>query len=234
MYAFSSRFCYFLSPYVFGKIIALLKTKICFYITSHTRYFLFLYTARSSKRERRYCCYLRYISLYNDEINFLFRFQPTANPPASFFQPVKKDTARSQPETLTQNISVTLSQLYQINVKRLSRYEQRSLKLDSHLPKKIFFIRFSESPLKMMKNTFYFIIKALFILKIFKFLSCHFVHVKKTSLIRKIRLILTFLTSQTGQQTIAIHMLPNISRCKGDQTLKFGHITEYNNRNIFL
>ena len=44
----------------------------------------------------------------------------------------------------------------------------KNLKLDSHLPKKICFIYFSESPLKMMKNLFYFILKALFDLKIFK------------------------------------------------------------------
>ena len=35
------------------------------------------------------------------------------------------------------------------------------------------FICFNESPLKMIKNTFYFIFsKALFVFKIFKFLSC--------------------------------------------------------------
>ena len=44
----------------------------------------------------------------------------------------------------------------------------KNLKLDSHLPKKICFIYFSESPLKAMKNLFYFILKALFDLKIFK------------------------------------------------------------------
>ena len=37
----------------------------------------------------------------------------------------------------------------------------------------------TESPLKMMKNAFYFIIKALFVLKIFKFLSWLFDHVEK-------------------------------------------------------
>ena len=36
---------------------------------------------------------------------------------------------------------------------------------------KICFICFIESPLKVMKNDFYFILKALFVLKIFKFLS---------------------------------------------------------------
>ena len=43
------------------------------------------------------------------------------------------------------------------------------------------FIYFNESPLKMMKNTFYFILKVLFILKLFKFLSWVFGHVEKTA-----------------------------------------------------
>ena len=45
-----------------------------------------------------------------------------------------------------------------------------SLKLDSHLPKKVFYIFFNDSSLKIMKNAFYFILKALLVLKIFKFL----------------------------------------------------------------
>ena len=40
--------------------------------------------------------------------------------------------------------------------------------------------------------------------------------------------------SQTGKQTIAIHKLPNISRSKGNQTMKFGQLIEYNMRNIFF
>ena len=39
---------------------------------------------------------------------------------------------------------------------------EQSLKSDSHLPNKIIFIYFNESPLKMMKNAF-FILKALFV-----------------------------------------------------------------------
>ena len=35
-----------------------------------------------------------------------------------------------------------------------------------------------ESPLKIMKSAFYFILKALFVLKIFEFLSWLFVHVR--------------------------------------------------------
>ena len=57
-----------------------------------------------------------------------------------------------------------------------------ALKSDSHLQKKkwLCVIYFIESPLKMMKNAFYFILKALFVLKIFKFLPRLFGHVRRT------------------------------------------------------
>ena len=42
------------------------------------------------------------------------------------------------------------------------------------------------------------------------------------------------MTSQPGKQAIAIHILPNIPRCKGNQTMKFGQLIEHNMRNIFL
>ena len=42
------------------------------------------------------------------------------------------------------------------------------------------------------------------------------------------------MTSRPGKQTIAIHILPNISRSKGNQAMKFGQLIEYNMRNIFL
>ena len=49
-------------------------------------------------------------------------------------------------------------------------------------PSKNFFVICStESPLKMTKNAFYFILIALFVLKIFKFLSRLFDHVGKTA-----------------------------------------------------
>ena len=87
----------------------------------------------------------------------------------------------------------------------------------------------------LMKNAFYFILKALCILKIFKFLSWLFGLVEKNCLIGDIRLIVKFMTSQNGQQTIAIHILfPNISRIQGNQTLKLDHLIKYNKRNIFL
>ena len=42
------------------------------------------------------------------------------------------------------------------------------------------------------------------------------------------------MTSQPGLQTIVIHILPNVSRSKGNQTIKFGQLIEYHMRNIFL
>ena len=42
------------------------------------------------------------------------------------------------------------------------------------------------------------------------------------------------MTSQPGKQTIAIHILPKISRSKDNQRMKFGQLVDYNIRNIFL
>ena len=42
------------------------------------------------------------------------------------------------------------------------------------------------------------------------------------------------MTSEPGSQTIAIHILINISRSKDNQTMKFGQLIEYIMRNICL
>ena len=42
------------------------------------------------------------------------------------------------------------------------------------------------------------------------------------------------MTSQNGQQIIAIYILPNISRSKDIQAKRFGQLIEYGVRNIFL
>ena len=42
------------------------------------------------------------------------------------------------------------------------------------------------------------------------------------------------MTSQTGQHIITIHKLPNISRSEDNHAMKFGQLTEYNLRIIFL
>ena len=42
------------------------------------------------------------------------------------------------------------------------------------------------------------------------------------------------MTSKPGLLTIAIHILPNFSQGKDNQTMKFGQLIEHNKRNIFL
>ena len=42
------------------------------------------------------------------------------------------------------------------------------------------------------------------------------------------------MTSQLGEQTIAIHILPYISARKDSQTVKLGQLTKYNMSKIFL
>ena len=42
------------------------------------------------------------------------------------------------------------------------------------------------------------------------------------------------MTSQAGLQTIARHILSNISESRGNQTMKFGQLIKYNKRNIFF
>ena len=55
-----------------------------------------------------------------------------------------------------------------------------------------------------------------------------------TSLTTMIKLISKFMTSQPGQKTMAIHILPNISGSKSNQAMKLGQSIDYNKRNIFL
>ena len=78
----------------------------------------------------------------------------------------------------------------------------------------------SESPLKMMKSAFYFTSKALFILKIFKFLPWRSGHVGKR-FDKKDKVNFKFYHVTAWLTTIVIHMLPNIWRSKGNQTKKF-------------
>ena len=57
---------------------------------------------------------------------------------------------------------------------------------------------------------------------------------RKNGLSRRIKLGSKFMTSQPGLQTSAINILPNIPQSKGNQTIKFAQLIEYNKRNIFL
>ena len=47
-------------------------------------------------------------------------------------------------------------------------------------------------------------------------------------------LILKYLTSQPLKQAISIHIFLNISRSKGNQTMKFDQLTEYNMKDNFV
>ena len=98
------------------------------------------------------------------------------------------------------------------------------VELGCHLSKKI--ICLNESYLKITQNTFYFMLKALFVLVLFKFLSwlCGYV---KNGLKRMQRVFSRFVTSQTGQQIIIIQTLFNIWRSNGYQIMKLGSLIEY-------
>ena len=85
-----------------------------------------------------------------------------------------------------------------------------------------------------MGNAFYFTLKALFILEIFQFFVTISWSYRENDLIRKVRFTSKFMASQPGLQTIAIHMLVNISQIKGNQTMKFSKLIEYNKRNILF
>ena len=65
-----------------------------------------------------------------------------------------------------------------------------------------------------------------FILKILKFLSQSFGHVGKTAWLDKVHFKIHHVTTWFGK--ITIHILPNISQNKEDQTKKFGQLIKYN------
>ena len=70
--------------------------------------------------------------------------------------------------------------------------------MDSHFPKKLLLFASIKSPLKMMKNVFYFLLKCLFLfLRYLDFCADFFGYVKST-LMRK---------SQVGMLTISIRLL---------------------------
>ena len=55
---------------------------------------------------------------------------------------------------------------------------------------------------------------------------------QENGLIRKVTLNSKFVTSQPGKQLITIHILPCISKSKGNQTIKFDQLIEYKMANI--
>ena len=61
-----------------------------------------------------------------------------------------------------------------------------------------------------------------------------FWYCRKNDLISEIRLTSKFMMSQPGLQAIAVQILPNISQSKGNQTIKFGQLIEYNKGYMFF
>ena len=61
-----------------------------------------------------------------------------------------------------------------------------------------------------------------------------FLLMQKNSLIGKLSLVLKFMTLQSRQQIIIKDILSNIARSKGNRTMKFGLLIEYNMRNTFF
>ena len=87
------------------------------------------------------------------------------------------------------------------------------LQSDSHLPKKLFLFFWMKPFFKKMKNAIYFILKVLSFLSYLHFCP-NLLVMQKNVLIRKLRLILNFMTLQRQQQIITMHILPNISEVK--------------------
>ena len=100
--------------------------------------------------------------------------------------------------------------------------------------KKIYVVCLIWKPYKNDENCFLFHLKSSFRSQdIYDFVTT-FWRCGKNGLIRKIRSTSKFMMSQPGLQTIAMEILPNISQSKGNQTVKFDRLIEYNKRNIFL
>ena len=62
-------------------------------------------------------------------------------------------------------------------------------------------------------------LKAYFVVQIFMFLPWHFDYREK-HLAKKVKVNQKFLTSETGQQIIAVHILPKIPISKENKTIK--------------
>ena len=84
-----------------------------------------------------------------------------------------------------------------------------------------------------MKNAFYSTLEVFSFSRYLNFCLGILV-IGKNDPIKMVRLLSKFMKSQPEKQTTAIHILPNISRSKCDEVMKFGQLIEYNMRNIFL
>ena len=99
--------------------------------------------------------------------------------------------------------------------------------------KKVAFICFNKKSFKNDEKCVLFPVKiSLFVLKIFKFLSCLFWLCKKC--LNEKTKVSKFMTSETGILTITVRILSNFSWSKSSQTIKFILLIEYKMRKFFL
>ena len=109
------------------------------------------------------------------------------------------------------------------------------VKVGSHLPNNFIFICCNESPI-------YFLLKVLFVLDIFNFLSwlfnCEEIQLNKGAKVNfKIYEVTDWTTKNYNiyiYMDIYIYLLSNISKSNGHWKRKFGQLIEYNMTNIFL
>ena len=84
-----------------------------------------------------------------------------------------------------------------------------------------------------MKNAFYLMLKALFVLEIFTFFSWLYGYVVKP-LDKQTKVDLKIYKFTDWNTNIAITILPNISISKGNQTIKLANLIKHDMRNLFL
>ena len=90
-------------------------------------------------------------------------------------------------------------------------------------------------PLKMIKNAFYFTSKAIFVLNIFTFLSWLFGHAAKWLDTKdKVNFEFYGIIAWLTNSLVNIQILPNISRSKGNQTIKSGQLINVTWETFFL
>ena len=83
-----------------------------------------------------------------------------------------------------------------------------------------------------MKNTFYFSLKNLSFLRNLNICPNFFVHLGKS--LDKKMVDFEIMNLKSEKQTVAIHILSNISKRKGNQTTKFGQLIQYNVGDFFI
>ena len=76
---------------------------------------------------------------------------------------------------MEENVSVNKNYI----IEKKLRFCQYLLNSDTHLPKHLFLFYLTERSLKMMANSFYFMLKDLFVVEIFTFLAWFFCNVEK-------------------------------------------------------